>query len=274
MEHFLTAAKNFITDVIFKNIPHVIIAIIILIVGLKLIKLLDRLLNRTYHKHQVDPSLQQFLNSLINIVLKILLVLTVMGIVGIKMTSFIAIMGAAGVAVGMALQGTLQNFAGGVIILLLRPFKVGDYIEQGPYAGFVESIQIFFTILRTHDNHNIIVPNTELATKSMVNHFNMPQSCISISIGVSYGESMDKAREVLLKVADKNPMVLQEPKEPKVVLDSFGESSVNLILFAWTLPENYIKAKYALNEEVYKAFHEADIVIPFNQMDIHIKQDD
>lgn len=273
MEHFINAAKTFLTDVIFKNIPQVLVAILVLFVGLKLIKLLDKILNKAYKKHQVDPSLQQFLNSLINISLKVLLVLAVMGIVGIQMTSFVAIIGAAGLAIGMALQGTLQNFAGGVIILLLRPFKVGDYIEQGSYAGFVDTIQIFCTTLRTYDNRNIIVPNTELATKSLVNHFNLPMRRVKISVGISYGESVEKAREILLTEAKANEMVLQEPKAPNVVVENLGESSVELSLYAWTLPENYWTTLYSLNESVYMAFTKQGVQIPFNQMDIHIKND-
>ncbi|MCQ2284027.1 MAG: mechanosensitive ion channel family protein [Bacteroidales bacterium] len=270
MEHFIEAAKTFLTDVLFKNIPQILIAILVLYVGLKLIKLLDRMLAKAYQKHQVDPSLQQFLNSLINISLKVVLVLTVMGIIGIKMTSFVAILGAAGLAVGMALQGTLQNFAGGVIILLLRPFKVGDYIEQGSYAGYVESIQIFCTTLRTYDNRNITVPNTELATKSLVNHFNLPMRRVTVSVGIAYGESVDKAREVLLSVANHHEKVLKEPKAPSVVVDSLGESSVNLLLLVWTLPENYWTVQYDMNEKVYNAFNQAGVEIPFNQLDVHV----
>lgn len=270
MEHFVEAAKTFCTDVIFKNIPQVLVAIVVLYVGLKLIKLLDKVLNKTYQRHQVDASLQQFLNSLINITLKVLLVLTVMGIVGIKMTSFVAILGAAGLAVGMALQGTLQNFAGGVIILLLRPFRVGDYVEQGSYAGFVESIQIFNTTLRTYDNRTIIVPNTELATKSLTNHFNLPMRRVTINVGIAYGESVDKAREVLLQVAKNHKDVLQAPKAPMAVVETLGESSVNMVMYAWTKPENYWNVLFDLNEEVYKAFNREGIQIPFNQLDVHL----
>lgn len=272
MDQFVEAAKTFLSDVVFKNIPQVIVALIVLFVGLKLIKLLDRLLMKSYERHKVDPSLQQFLNSLIDISLKILLALTVMGIVGIKMTSFVAILGAAGLAVGMALQGTLQNFAGGVIILLIRPFKVGDYIEQGSYAGIVESIQIFSTTLRTYDNRNIIVPNTELATKSMINHFNLPMRRVKISVGIAYGESVDNARKVLLEMVESNPLTLMEPKAPMVVLENLGESAVELSLYAWTLPENYWTFYYQLNEQVYNALNNANIVIPFNQIDVHLKQ--
>jgi len=271
-DSFTTGAKQFLNDVVFQYVPKLIVAAIVLFVGWKLINFLNKLMKRFYERHQVDPSLQEFLHSLIDIILKVLLVLTVMGILGIQMTSFIAILGAAGVAIGMALQGTLQNFAGGVIILLLKPYKVGDYIEQGSYAGYVESIQIFNTILRTLDSRKIIVPNTELATKSLVNHFNLPQRRISIPIGIAYGESVDKVKEVLLKVAAENPLVLQDPKPATARLENFGESSVNMTLYAWTLPENYWETLYSLNEEVYAAFKREGIEIPFNQMDVHIKQ--
>ncbi len=273
MQEIITAAKTFMTDVLFKGIPKLVIAILVFWIGWKLIKLLNKTLKRSYERHTVDPSLQQFLNSLIDISLKVLLVLTVMGILGIKMTSFVAIVGAAGLAVGMALQGTLQNFAGGVIILLLKPFKVGDYIEQGSYAGFVESIQIFNTTLRTYDNRNIIVPNTELATKSLVNHFNLPMRRVKIAVSIAYGESVDKAREVLLRVANTHPLVLKEPKAPFAPVEELGESSVNMSIYAWCLPENYWTVLYDLNQQVYDALMKEHIEIPFNQLDVHIKTD-
>lgn len=269
-ESFSSGARQFLNNVVFQYVPKLVVALLVLFVGWKLINLLNRVMKRAYDRHQVDPSLQQFLHSLIDIILKVLLVLTAMGIMGIQMTSFIALLGAAGVAIGMALQGTLQNFAGGVIILLLKPFKVGDYIEQGPYAGFVESIQIFNTTLRTYDARKVIVPNTELATKSLVNHFNLPQRRIAIAVGVAYGESVERAKEVLLQVARDNPLVLQEPKAPLATLERFGDSSLNMTLYVWTLPENYWKALYSLNEEVYAAFRREGIEIPFNQMDVHI----
>ena len=270
MDQLITAAKTFLTDVLFKSIPKLILALIILYVGLKLIKLLNKVMKKAYEKHQVDISLQQFLHSLIDITLKILLILTVMNIVGIQMTSFVAIIGAAGLAVGMALQGTLQNFAGGVIILLLKPFKVGDYIEQGNYAGTVKSIQIFNTTIVTYDNLTIVVPNTELATKSLTNYTSLPMRRVKINVGIRYGESVEKAREVILRVANANPHVTQEPKAPAVYVNALGESAVELILFAWTTQEKYWDALFSLNQEVYEAFQANDIEIPFNQMNVSI----
>lgn len=272
-DSFLSGAKQFMNDVVFQYVPKLIVGLIIFIVGWKLIKLLNRVMKRAYERHKVDPSLQQFLHSLVDILLKVLLFVTVMGVIGIQMTSFIAILGAAGVAIGMALQGTLQNFAGGVIILLLKPFKVGDFIEQGSYAGFVETIQIFNTTLRTYDGRHIVVPNTELATKSLVNHFNQPQRRVTIEVGLAYGQSVEKAKEVLLNVAANNPLVLQDPKPAFATLENFGDSSLNMRLYAWTLAEDYWKAIYSLNEQVYNAFRDAGLEIPFNQMDVHIRNE-
>jgi len=270
-DSFASGAKQFLNDIVFQYVPKLILACIVLFVGWKLINLLNKVMKRAYDRHKVDPSLQEFLHSLIDILLKVLLVITAMGIMGIQMTSFIAILGAAGVAIGMGLQGTLQNFAGGVIILLLKPFKVGDYIEQGSYAGFVESIQIFNTTLRTYDARKIIVPNTELATKSLVNHFNLPQRRVAIDVGLAYGMSVEKAKEVMLRVADENPLVLHEPKAPFATLEKLGDSSLNMRLYAWTLPENYWTTLYSLNEAVYNAFRAEGLEIPFNQMDVHIR---
>ena len=158
--------------------------------------------------------------------------------------------------------------------LLLKPFKVGDFIEQGTYSGFVEKIQIFCTSLRTYDNRIIVVPNTELATKSLVNHFSEPMRRVHIKVGIAYGESVEKAREVLLRVANSNELILKEPKAPNAVVEDLGESSVNMSLYAWTLPENYWTAYYGLNQQVYEAFLNANIEIPFNQMDVHLKKEE
>lgn len=270
-DSFAAGAKHFLNDVVFQYVPKLIVAAIVLFVGWKLINLLNKVMQRAYDRHKIDPSLQQFLHSLVDIILKVLLVITAMGIMGIEMTSFIALLGAAGVAIGMGLQGTLQNFAGGVIILILKPFRVGDYIEQGSYAGYVESIQIFNTTLRTYDARKIIVPNTELATKSLVNHFQLPQRRVAIDVGLAYGMSVEKAKEVMVRVANENSLVVQEPKAPFATLEKFGDSSLNMRLYAWTLPENYWNAIFTLNEGIYNAFREEGLEIPFNQMDVHIR---
>lgn len=273
MEQFIAAAQKFLTDVVFTNLPKIVFALVVLWIGWKLIKLLNKAINKVYERHTVDKSLQQFLNSLIDIGLKILLFLTVMGIAGIKTTTFVAMVGAAGLAIGMALQGTLQNFAGGVMILLLKPFKVGDYIEQGTYKGFVEKIQIFCTHLRTYDNVMIIVPNTDLATKTLSNQFTLQTQRVRVNVAIAYGESVARAEEVLLSVARKHPDVLQEPKTPMVKVEALGESSVNLSLYVWCLPENFWPVTWDMNRQVYEAFMKEGVEIPFNQMDVHIKNE-
>ncbi len=273
MEQFIAAAQKFLTDVVFTNLPMIVFALVVLWIGWKLIKLLNKAINKVYERHTVDKSLQQFLNSLIDIGLKILLFLTVMGIAGIKTTTFVAMVGAAGLAIGMALQGTLQNFAGGVMILLLKPFKVGDYIEQGTYKGFVEKIQIFCTHLRTYDNVMIIVPNTDLATKTLSNQFTLQTQRVRVNVAIAYGESVARAEEVLLSVARKHSDVLQEPKTPMVKVEALGESSVNLSLYVWCLPENFWTVTWDMNRQVYEAFMKEGVEIPFNQMDVHIKNE-
>lgn len=273
MEQFIAAAQKFLTDVVFTNLPKIVFALVVLWIGWKLIKLLNKAINKVYERHTVDKSLQQFLNSLIDIGLKILLFLTVMGIAGIKTTTFVAMVGAAGLAIGMALQGTLQNFAGGVMILLLKPFKVGDYIEQGSYKGFVEKIQIFCTHLRTYDNVMIIVPNTDLATKTLSNQFTLQTQRVRVNVAIAYGESVARAEEVLLSVARKHPAVIQEPRAPMVKVEALGESSVNLSLYVWCLPENFWTVTWDMNRQVYEAFMKEGVEIPFNQMDVHIKNE-
>ncbi len=274
MDQFVAAAQKFLTDVVFQNMPKLVLALVILWVGWKLIKVLNKAINKFYQRHTVDKSLQQFLNSLIDIGLKVLLIITVMSIAGIKTTTFVAMIGAAGLAIGMALQGTLQNFAGGVMILLLKPFKVGDYIEQDSYSGYVEKIQIFCTHLRTLDNLIIIVPNTDLATKTLTNQFSLPVRRVVISIGIAYGDSVQRAADVMLQIANQHPLVLKETKEPTVKVDEIGSSSINLILFVWTEPNNYWNVRWDLNKQVYEAFQREHIEIPFNQMDVHIKKDE
>lgn len=272
MSSFVTGAKSFLNDVVFQYVPKLIVAAVVLFVGLKLIKLLNRIMNRSYDRHNVDKSLRQFLHSLIDVVLKVLLFLTVMGILGIQMTSFIAILGAAGVAVGMALQGTLQNFAGGVIILLLKPFKVGDYIEQGGLEGTVEKIQIFNTTLKTVDNRAVIIPNTDLATKSLINYSALPYRRVTVNVGIAYGEDVELARNTLLKMANSYPTVLDTPQS-EVVVTGLADSSVNLSLFAYVNAPDYMSTLYALNQKTYEALGAAGITIPFNQMDVHIQKD-
>lgn len=273
MEHLIEAGKTFLSDVIFKNIPKIIVALLILWIGWKLIKFLNKTLKHVFEKRNVDGSLQSFLLSLIDIVLKVLLILTVMGMIGIQATSFVAILGAAGLAVGMALQGTLQNFAGGVIILLLKPYRVGDFIEQGAFCGSVKEIQIFNTVLTTPDNKLIVIPNSQLATNSLTNYTRMEHRRVDVNVGIAYGESVDKAREVILEIAQNHPLTLAAPEgpdNPVVVLTQLGASSVDLQLRVWVKPADYWTVLFDMNQQIYEAFNAKGIEIPFNQLQVHI----
>ena len=272
--HLLIGLKEFFNDVLFRNLPSIIVALLVLWIGWKLIKWLDKLLLKICTKKNLDVSLNSFLRSIIIIALKVLLIITVAGMIGIQMTSFIAILGAAGLAIGMALQGTLQNFAGGVIILLLKPYKVGDYIEQGGISGIVKEIQVFNTLLITLDNKVIVVPNTQLATNTLTNYTRSEKRRVDVNVGIAYGEDINKARKVLIDLAMSHPDVLKDEADaPAVAVLELGASSINLQLRAWTKTENYWGVMGALTQGTYETLKENQIEIPFDQLQVHINKD-
>jgi len=244
-------------------------ALIVLIIGLWIIKLITKGIKRLFEKRELDPSLRPFLTGLINGLLKVLLVITVISMVGIEMTSFIAILGAVGLAVGMALSGTLQNFAGGVMILLFKPFKVGDYVAAQGYEGIIKEIQIFNTILTTVDNKTIIIPNGGLSTSSMVNYSKEPQRRVDLTFGIGYGDDIDKARQIILDVAAKHGKVLPDPA-PFVKVSELADSSVNFATRLWVNAEDYWDVFFFMNENVKKEFDKQGVSIPFPQSDVHI----
>ena len=260
---------KFMHDRLFKDVPRIIIALLVLWIGLKVIKLMIKAMGRMMERRKVDASLQSFLLSIADIALKVMVVIAVMGMVGIQTTSFIAVLGAAGLAVGMALQGTLQNFAGGVIIFLLKPFKVGDYIDSAGVQGTVKNIQIFNTIVETPDKKIVIAPNTDLATKTLVNYSRSENRRVDVKVGIAYGESVDNARAVLLELAKSYSLVIEEPA-PAVVVTALADSAVSLELRVWVKNANYWDAFFYLNQAVYDKLNEKGIQIPFNQMDVHI----
>jgi small conductance mechanosensitive channel len=257
MELFLTYGKNLAA------------ALVILVIGLYLIGMVSKLFKTVMEKREFDPALKGFLGSMVSVVLKVLLGITVLGTLGIEMTSFIALLGAAGLAVGMALSGTLQNFAGGVMILIFKPFKVGDVIDAQGYIGSVNEIQIFNTILKTPDNKTIIIPNGGLSTGSMVNYSTEPRRRVDWTFGIGYGDDADKAREVLLGMLDEDGRVLKDP-EPVVFLAALGASSVDFTVRAWVNAADYWAVFFAMNERVYKEFGSHGLNIPFPQMDVHL----
>ena len=250
-------------------IPRLLGALLVLWIGFKLIKMLKKSLTRLMERQNLELSLRGFLVSLIDVILKILLVIMVMDIIGIKATSFIAILGAAGLAVGMAMQGTLQNFAAGVILLLMKPFKAGDYIECGSYKGYVTEIRIFHTIIRPFNGRTIIVPNNELATKSLINHTSEPIIRLDVVVSVAYGTDIKKAKDALMEIINNDPLIQHEPKEPKISVSNLGDSSVDLTLWLWVKVEDYWTLWSHIREDIYNKFNEVGIEIPFPQITVH-----
>ena len=222
-------------------------------------------------KRNTDESLKPFLKSLAAALLKTLLIISVLGMLGVQMTSFIAILGAAGLAVGMALSGTLQNFAGGVIILLFKPFKVGDFIEAQGYTGVVKEIQIFTTILLTTDNKTVFIPNGPLATGSLINYSAQPIRRVDLSYGIAYGDSVQKAREIIMEVIASDKRILKDP-ESFIGLGELADSSVNLTTRVWVKTEDYWNVFFSMNERVYEALSKGGINIPFPQLDVHMQK--
>ena len=259
-----------LTELTVGFIPKLLIAILILWVGMKLAKMLKKLIVRTLEKRNAEPSLQTFLGSLVDVLLKAMIIIMAMDVIGIKATSFIALLGAMGLAIGMALQGTLQNFAGGVIILLLKPFKVGDYIECGSYKGYVRAIRIFNTTIQPFNGRTIIVPNSELSNKSIINHTKEPVIRLDIVASVAYGTDLDRAKEVLLQVINDEPLILHEPKEPVVAVSELGNSSVDFSMWMWVNTEDYWTVWLRIRENIYKALYANHITIPFPQLDVHL----
>lgn len=244
-------------------------AVAVLIIGLWVIKAITNKLNRVFDKSKVNESLRPFLRGIINITLKVLLVVSVLGMMGIEMTSFIAILGAAGLAVGMALSGTLQNFAGGVMILIFKPFKVGDFIIAQGHSGTVKEIQIFNTILTTPDNKRIILPNGGLSTSSMTNISAEPTRRVDWTIGVAYGDDLEKTKELILGLCKGEDRILPD-KEPVLVLTELADSSVNFSLRVWVNAGDYWPLYWEMNEKIYHVLTDNGINIPFPQMDVHL----
>lgn len=253
--------------------PRLLGAVVVLILGLWIIKVFSKSFNKTLDKRNIDNSLKPFLKSLVNILLKTLLFVSILGMVGVQMTSFIAILGAAGLAVGLALSGTLQNFAGGVIILLFKPFKVGDWIETPSHSGSVRAIQIFNTILKSPDNKTIIIPNGGLSTSALINYSTEPQRRVDFTFGIGYGDSVDQAKKVLLKIAAEDERILKDPA-PFVGVSALADSSVNFAFRVWVNAGDYWGVFFDTNEKVYNTFNEVGLNIPFPQMDVHLHKND
>lgn len=270
METFQSTSEK-LYDLVLIYGPRLIGALLTLIIGMWVISIIRRIIRKRFEKRDMESSLRGFLNSMIGILLKVLLWITVIGMMGVEMTSFIAIIGAVGFAIGMALSGTLQNFAGGVMILLFKPFKSGDFIDAQGYTGTVNEIQIFNTILKTPDNKTVIIPNGGLSTGAMVNFSTEPRRRVDFVFGIGYGDDVDKAKQVLMNLINNDSRILKDP-EPFVAVKELADSSVNIVVRVWAEAANYWGIYFDLTENVYKTFDKEGLNIPFPQMDVHVQK--
>lgn len=265
IDNILETALDFLTTYGIKFVG----ALVVLIIGLWIVKGLTKTIKTMMVKSKMDESLVPFLTSIIAVLLKVMVVISVLGMVGIQMTSFIALLGAAGLAIGMALSGTLQNFAGGVMILIFKPFKVGDVISSQGYTGSVKEIQIFNTILETLDGQTIILPNAPVSTNAIVNKSTKPTRRVDLTVGIGYGDDIDKTRTVLQGLADADARILKDPG-CDILVSELGDSSVNFAFRLWVNSSDYWGVYFDMHEAVKKALDANGISIPFPQRDVHI----
>lgn len=260
-------------DVSINAGKHILAAVLIYIVGRFLVKLINRLVRSMLQRRNIDGSVQSFLRSLVNILLTVLLVVSVIGALGVNTTSFAALLASAGVAVGMALSGNLQNFAGGIVILLFKPYRVGDWIEAQGTAGTVREIQIFHTILTTADNKVVYIPNGSLSTSVVTNYSREDKRRVQWVIGVDYGEDVNRVRERLLQLFATDSRVLQaEGCRPFVGVDALADSSVNLVVRVWVSTVDYWGVYYDLQQRIYELFTEEGINIPYPHTVVQVEK--
>ena len=259
-------------DWLWNFIPNLVIALILLVVGLWIIKIINKLVQRFFEHKDYDPALESFLQSFIKISLKVLLAVLVVTQLGVKTSSLIAMVGAAGLAIGLALQGSLANFAGGVLILLFKPFRVGDWISAQGVDGAVKEITIFNTKLNTFGNQIAIIPNGQLANGNIVNFNAEPTRRENYIVGIGYGSDIKKAKEILLSICAEDERVLKDPA-PEVFVNSLGDSSVDLALRFWAKNEDFWPARFHIIEQSKLRFDAEGLEIPFPQRVVHSTSD-
>lgn len=251
---------------------HIIAAVVIFIVGRFLIKLLNRLVASILQRRHIEQSVQTFLSSLVNIILTILLIITVIGALGVNTTSFAALIASAGVAIGMALSGNLQNFAGGLVILLFKPYRVGDFIDVCGVQGTVSAVQIFHTILLTPDNKAVYLPNGSTSSSTITNYSHENKRRIEWTFGIDYGEDVNRARTAILSVITADARILPDP-DPFVAVGGLSDSSVDILVRVWVPTEEYWNVYFDMHQRVYETFNEQKINFPYPQQTVHLVQD-
>lgn len=265
VEDLIKTATSGIISIALK----IVIALLIFAIGRWIIKRIRKVMNRIMTKREVDVSLRAFLMSLVSITLMLFLIIIIIGVLGIDTTSFIALFASAGLAIGMALSGTLQNFAGGVMILLFRPFRVGDFIEAQGQSGTVKEIQLIHTLLNTPDNKTILLPNGPVSTGIINNYSREPRRRVDWTFGIAYGDDYDVARATIAELLAGDERVAKDP-EPFIALTALADSSVNIVVRAWVDSSEYWSVYFDMNERVYKVFGTKGLNIPFPQMDVHL----
>lgn len=251
---------------------RVLIALAIFFIGRWIIRYLRKLLRRMMERRAVEASLKSFLLNLVSITLTLFLIIVIIGILGIDTTSFVAIFASAGLAIGMALSGTLQNFAGGVMILIFKPFRVGDFIEAQGQTGTVKEIQLFNTVINTTDNKTIMIPNGGISTGIINNYSKESLRRVEWTFGIGYGDDYDLAKATIASMLDQDARVLKDPAY-FIALSSLGDSSVNIVVRAWTSTGDFWNVFFDMNEKVYKQFPIVGLNIPYPQMDVHLHQE-
>ena len=256
---------------------NAVLAVIVYFIGRWLIKWVHRLVVKMLERSKVDTTLYTFLSSIVSVVLWFCLIIVIVSILGIETSSFIALFASAGVAVGMALSGTLQNFAGGVMILLFKPFKVGDFIEAQGYAGTVKEIQIFNTLLRTNDAQTVIIPNGGLSTSSLKNYSTEKYRRVDVSFQVAYGSDLDEVKAAIAEIQSRNPLILQGPVSdspvvaaPWIGLSQLADSSLVVNTRSWCLGSDYWTVYFYMNETVYQQLRQHGFMFPYNRLDVAI----
>ncbi|MBP5386068.1 MAG: mechanosensitive ion channel [Prevotella sp.] len=254
---------------------NLIVALLVYIIGSWIIKWINKLFKKMLKKSNVDPSLYSFLKSIVSVVCWLLLAIVIISILGIETSSFIALFASAGVAIGLALSGTLQNFAGGVMILLFKPYKVGDYIEAQGYQGTVKEIQIFNTIIRTNDAQTIIIPNGEMSTKSLKNYSTEKYRRVDLDFHFAYGGDLDEVKKAIREIQAKSPLIIQGPvedsdvvAEPWVGLTELAEKGVVVNTRTWCLGSDYWTVYFYMNETVYQQLKERGFMFPCKRLDV------
>ena len=245
------------------------IALSILIIGRQIVKILIKVISTALERSNTEDTVRIFVTNLLNTLLMIVVFIAAINQLGIQTTSIIAVLGAAGLAIGLALQGSLSNFAAGILIVIYRPYKVGDYIQADNHLGTVDDIQIFSTVLKTPDNKLVIVPNGSIMNGSIVNFSNQDKRRVDIIASCSYEDDIDKVKSVLADILSKDDRILNEPK-PRIAVSELADSSVNFIVRPWVKNSDYIDVYYSLLEEIKKRFDQEGIAIPYPQTDVHI----